>query len=212
MAREFTHMIHEKYPEARIRFLGIFDTVAQVGAPDDANRNSGIRLRLPVDVIGFTAHAVAKGEKRSLFPMTSIAGSYAINAYGGKQWGVRLKPLLGITAWRVPKKYGSSDYMKLKGEHYWEQPFEGAHSDIGGGYGNGTNLRALRWMYKTGRSKGVPFDSSSRAFQKRKGAYKMVPKSADGIYQWHDSRYKGVDKVPFSSRGRTTRRIYNGGM
>ena len=41
MAREFANMIHDKYPEARIRCLGIFDTVAQVGAPDRAIAHSG---------------------------------------------------------------------------------------------------------------------------------------------------------------------------
>jgi uncharacterized protein (DUF2235 family) len=50
MAREFSNMVKDKYPNAKIRFLGLFDTVAQVGAPDDYNINPGIRLDIPDNV------------------------------------------------------------------------------------------------------------------------------------------------------------------
>lgn len=39
LAREFANMIAKRYPNAQIRFLGIFDTVAQFGLPDGENDN-----------------------------------------------------------------------------------------------------------------------------------------------------------------------------
>ncbi|MFO7607499.1 MAG: DUF2235 domain-containing protein [Desulfurivibrionaceae bacterium] len=164
MAREFANRIYDKYPCAKIRFLGLFDTVAQIGAPDRANRNPGVRLGIPPNV-EYVAHAVAKNEYRSLFPLTSI-----MKAYGGGFLG--------------PRKYKPSDYQEFKGEKYWETPFEGAHSDIGGGYGDGTNLNALWWMYDVAKSKGVPFSSSNFS---NSGKYKYPE-------EWHDSNWPLIDK------------------
>ena len=81
MAREFANMVHDKHPNAKIRFLGLFDTVAQVGSPDPANINPGVRLDIP-DSVEFVAHAVAKNEYSSLFPLTSV-----VKAYGGTYFG-----------------------------------------------------------------------------------------------------------------------------
>ena len=58
----------------KIRFLGIFDTVASFGIPGN-NINIGYDLSIP-DIVEHTAHATARGEMRSMFPLSSI---YAID-------------------------------------------------------------------------------------------------------------------------------------
>ncbi len=203
MAREFANMIKEKYPSAKIRFLGIFDTVPQVGSPDPVNVNPGIRLDIP-DTVGFAAHAVARHEYRSLFPLTSI-----VDAYGG------------VSALRLfrPRKYGPSDYKEYRGKNFCEKPFDGAHSDLGGGYADGTNMEALWWMYQMGRNQGVPFEASRFKPVIRSNNIRRVvdPGYGDREYQqktggWHDSRYPVLDRIPFTRIGRGSRVIYSGSL
>ena len=196
MSREFANMIHDKYPNAKINFLGLFDTVAQVGVPNDSNYNPGINLNVP-DNVGFVAHAVARDEKRELFPLTSI-----VTGYGGKQFGVGLYD--GVVPFLRPRKYESSEYKEFKANNYWEKPFSGAHSDVGGGYADGTNMQALRWMYSAAQAHGVSLDWRSKEFQARQGVYKQAP-------SYHDSRWKD-DLIPFTDIGRYTRRIYSGNL
>jgi len=201
MAREFANMVHDKYPNAKIRFLGLFDTVAQVGSPDPANINPGVRLDIP-DNVEFVAHAVAKNEYRSLFPLTSV-----VKAYGGTYFGWSLPTIIRIG----PNKFSPSEYAELRGQRYWEKPFAGAHSDIGGGYPDGTNLEALWWMYSVGKEHGVPFDPS---------LFETTVAFPDGTTwdyhlkegDWHDSRYPILDRVPMTGIGRGTRVIYSGNL
>jgi uncharacterized protein (DUF2235 family) len=90
LAREFANLLHERgyRPETgrrewwrrgrkktvkcpvEIRFLGIFDTVGSFGRPGN-NINLGVRLNVPPNVKK-VAHAVARDEKRSLFPVTLL--------------------------------------------------------------------------------------------------------------------------------------------
>ncbi|MFZ4394269.1 MAG: phospholipase effector Tle1 domain-containing protein [Kiritimatiellia bacterium] len=196
MAREFSNMIHDKYPNAKIRFLGLFDTVAQIGVTDDSNNNPGVRLNIPANV-QYVAHAVAQDEKRPLFPLTSIVASY-----GGYQLG--FGAYNGLIPGLRPRKYNSSEYKELKGNNYLEKPFAGAHSDIGGGYADGTNMDALRWMYKVARANGVNVECHTKEYLARRRVYK------DAV-QYHDSRWS-VDKIPFTEIGTYTRRIYSGNL
>ncbi len=182
-AREFANMIYDKYPSAKIRFLGIFDTVAQTGLPDAFNINYGIRLDIPPNV-QYTAHAVAKNEYRSLFPLTSIMGCYK------NKWKY-IAP---------QEKYGSDDIKEFQGADYWEKPFSGAHSDAGGGMPDGTNVLALRWMMTIGNKNNVPFSIEQC---KSYVDYKFPE-------HWHDSRYPVLDKVPFLGWGRYSRTIFPG--
>lgn len=131
MAREFANRIHDAHPELKIRFMGLFDTVAQIGRP---NGHSGVRLNLP-DNVSFAAHAIAKNEYRTLFPLTPIS-----NIPGGM--------------------YGSDDYKTSTGIRFIEKPFAGAHADVGGGYADGGNRLALKWMMQQGREHGVRFSWS----------------------------------------------------
>jgi hypothetical protein len=190
MAREFANMIHDKYPKAKIRFLGLFDTVAQIGSPDRTNINPGIRLDIPPNV-QYTAHAVARNEVRDLFPLTSI-----VDAYGG--WELRYYAsniFYGPPLW--PKKYKPEEYKEFIGPNYWEKPFDGVHSDIGGGFEDGTNLNALAWMILIGQKKGVPF-----SLDKLKGYDRLS--EYDQAKEWHEPW--DIDKK------RTERTIYKGNL
>lgn len=69
-ARAFAHRLRERYPCVAIRWMGLFDTVASTGLPNDINL--GYRLGLPPEV-GRILHLTAGGERRRLtFALTSI--------------------------------------------------------------------------------------------------------------------------------------------
>ena len=110
-----------------------------------------------------------------------------------------------------PNKFSPSEYAELRGQRYWEKPFAGAHSDIGGGYPDGTNLEALWWMYSVGKEHGVPFDPS---------LFETTVAFPDGTTwdyhlkegDWHDSRYPILDRVPMTGIGRGTRVVYSGNL
>jgi len=146
MAREFANRINDKYcGKIKVRFLGLFDTVAQIGLPDPLNINSGVRLDIPSNV-EYTAHAVARDEHRTLFPLTSIAKDF-------------------YTPWYSPG-FSRDDYKVRSGTNWVEMPFRGAHSDVGGGYGKndkggkGSNYKALLWMADQAIAHKVPIDKS----------------------------------------------------
>ncbi|MBA4147116.1 MAG: DUF2235 domain-containing protein [Verrucomicrobia bacterium] len=40
-------------------------------------------------------------------------------------------------------------------KNYWEKPFIGAHSDIGGSYQDTRNMDALYWMIQQGQAAGA---------------------------------------------------------
>jgi RHS repeat-associated protein len=72
-ARAFAHRLRERYPCVTIRWMGLFDTVASTGLPNDIN--PGYRLGLPAQV-GRVLHLTAGGERRRLtFALTSIKPS-----------------------------------------------------------------------------------------------------------------------------------------
>jgi RHS repeat-associated protein len=69
-ARDFANKLKDKYPCVKIRWIGLFDTVASVGLPNDVN--IGYRLGIPKDT-GSVLHLTAGGERRrKTFALTSI--------------------------------------------------------------------------------------------------------------------------------------------
>ncbi|MGE4301851.1 MAG: DUF2235 domain-containing protein [Victivallaceae bacterium] len=188
-ARAFANkLIKEK--QEYIRFIGIFDTVAQIGAPGSTG---GYDLSIASNSVGMVAHAVAKNEYRYLFPLTSIA-----NAYGDRSeivtydywywWGEHRK----VTETFTYNAWAEDEYRTILGSNFIEQPFAGAHSDIGGGYQDGRNLDALRWMIRQGQVAGAPFNELE--------TYPDIGYLKDGR---HDSRY-----IPIGN----TREIFPGNL
>ncbi len=69
-ARAFANKLSEKYPCMKIRWIGLFDTVASEGLPNDVN--IGYQLGIPRDT-GSVFHLTAGGERRAkTFALTSI--------------------------------------------------------------------------------------------------------------------------------------------
>lgn len=69
-ARDFANRLKEKYPCVKIRWIGLFDTVASEGLPNDVN--IGYQLGIPQDT-GSVLHLTAGGERRrKTFALTSI--------------------------------------------------------------------------------------------------------------------------------------------
>lgn len=72
LALHFTNQVERKYPEANIRFVGLWDTVASFGIP--GNRiNIGWQLIL-ADRVKRCYHMMALDERRSAFPLTRVRG------------------------------------------------------------------------------------------------------------------------------------------
>ena len=187
MARIFANTLKKDYPCLNVRFLGLFDTVAQFGVPNPANYQFGYNLDVDTSFVGYTAHAVAANEHRSTFPLTSISKSYA--------------PRFGFR-----KRVKPSDFLEIQGDNFYEKPFLGVHSEIGGGYGGKTptrNLAALRWMIEQGQKAGAPF--------KNLESYEDFGKLQDLKGRMdHDSRYPILDRIPGTHIGRHRRVVFPG--
>jgi uncharacterized protein (DUF2235 family) len=72
LAVAFANEVAEKYPTVRIRFLGIWDLVAEFGAPGKAV-NLGYKLTMPANV-DHCCHAMALDETRVAFDLTRLRG------------------------------------------------------------------------------------------------------------------------------------------
>ena len=190
-ARIFVNMLKKELPCAKIRFMGLFDTVAQIGAPNRFNYQPGYDLSVDASRIGYVAHAVAKNEYRSLFPLTSISSSYRTSHIINLVSGVNL-----IT-------YAPDEVVEIKGANYWEKPFDGAHSDLGGGYQNGRNVRALQWILEQAQRASAPFRNLD--------SYADIWHLTENLHP-HDSRYLVLDKVPGTSWGANTRVVFPGNL
>jgi hypothetical protein len=69
-ARDFANKLKEKYPCVKIRWMGLFDTVASEGLPNDVN--IGYKLGIP-NGTGSVLHLTAGGERRrNTFALSSI--------------------------------------------------------------------------------------------------------------------------------------------
>jgi hypothetical protein len=154
--------------------------VAQIGIPNDWNYQFGYDLSVNADKIGFTAHAVAQNEYRSLFPLTSILSSYDDGAL-----------------------HAPGDFTTLHRMNYFEKPFPGAHSDIGGGYQDTRNIDALTFMIQRGQKAGAPFQN----LDKYKHRARLQPMATP-----HDSRIPGVDRWPWTHSGSEARTVFPGNL
>ncbi len=134
------------------RFMGIFDTVLSV------NR-SGYDYNLSIpQQFSYVAHAVALNEYRSSYFGESATG-YILN-----------RPLWRDTRIHLPdsnheggfplESIGTSNMQE--GKIRIELGFIGSHSDIGGGYADGSSLSdvALAWMIHQARNAGVEMNDA----------------------------------------------------
>jgi uncharacterized protein (DUF2235 family) len=84
LALSFANEIAEKLPGVPIRFMGLWDIVAQFGLPGP-RINAGHRVYLPANV-GRCYHAMALDEMRVLFPLTRLCRDGEANARLVEAW------------------------------------------------------------------------------------------------------------------------------
>jgi hypothetical protein len=127
---------------AKLRFMGLFDTVLSTDLPFAAD----YRLAIP-DEFSHVAHAVALNEYRSQ-PIGWDAGGYPFNAAFWNDTRRNLDEDLHQGGFPLESIGASS---RTPGQIRIERGFIGAHADIGGGYAQGENqlsFVALNWMVK----------------------------------------------------------------
>lgn len=151
-ARAFGNELLERYSSITIRFLGLFDSVSQVGTPSIDTLPDSFQKKAIIAVLGavrstderyydytispeisYTAHAIAGNENRITFPVTSI---FRYVDY-------------------VDTFIDFSLLRDLISDQAHEKIFWGAHSDIGGGYPEGGNPHSLNWMLNKMIEQGI---------------------------------------------------------
>jgi hypothetical protein len=116
---------HDHCSDAKVNFLGVFDTVGALGVPGLKRAPKFHDVQLGADVV-CARHALAIDELRLKFVPTF---------------------------WEAREKAPTED-DRVK--QVW---FEGAHSDVGGGYGDtGLSDTSLLWMATEAHAKGLVFD------------------------------------------------------
>ncbi|HEX8626247.1 MAG TPA: DUF2235 domain-containing protein [Allosphingosinicella sp.] len=129
-----------KAPPLKIRYLGIWDTVAALGLPAALplsgwlNREHEFHDPSVTDFVESARHAVAIDERRSTFPATLCGDLEALNAAKGKTADAPDAP-------------------------YQEKWFPGVHGAVGGGGDiRGLSDGALDWVLKGAKLAGLKLD------------------------------------------------------
>jgi len=134
--------VRGKAPIINIKYLGVWDTVAALGAPEvlpgSSRVNVGYRFH-DTSVTSFimsARHAVAIDERRSLFPPVMFGDLTELNKSKGFKVGATDAP-------------------------YQERFFPGDHGSIGGGGDiRGLSDGALAWVLKGAKAAGLELDSN----------------------------------------------------
>ena len=115
MSDEPTHLSRVRLPSVTMRFLGVFDTVAAIGSPEDGGdvsdaRNADVNVHLDDSSAQVIVHLTASNEYRRNFALNSIRTRSGAVPAGGT-----------------------------------EIALPGAHSDVGGGYrGQGETVQPVQ--------------------------------------------------------------------
>ena len=120
---------HDHCHDAKVSFLGVFDTVGALGVPGLSRKGSRFHdVQLSSHVLR-ARHALAVDETRLKF---------------------------APTFWELPPEMVGSMTNDPRVKQVW---FEGAHSDVGGGYPEtGLSDTALLWMVREAHDAGLVFD------------------------------------------------------
>ena len=155
MALEFANMIKKRKPEARIRFLGLWDTVGAFGIANNP-------LQLPRDNIYRLTHSrilsiLGSGSVLTFVPDSVVQQTnlgYSLTVPGNVDYAVHALALDETRdAFRVTRLVGAREV--------W---FSGGHGNVGGG-GSDSGLSdiTLLWMIKHAEKCGLQFDQSRLA-------------------------------------------------
>nr|WP_197071483.1 DUF2235 domain-containing protein [Massilia sp. JS1662] len=188
----------------RVRFLGLFDTVASVGLPMSNNTTSKIgtmfsSLRYIVD--DRLASYIETRPSSLAFSRNGVAGADpAPGMYDGhSDWGnmLDINPMVEevrhfIAAHEIRNSFPVDSVSCLrkngvsKPEHFYETVYPGVHSDVGGSYAPGEGGRAtspsenlgvipLMHMYNYALAKGVPLRPVLQWADMHKADFSMNP-------------------------------------
>ena len=147
-AEETLLLDNAKVREVKIRMAGLWDTVGAIGADalenrDSRNAKSAAHNVRPTKAQEYGYHALAIDEHR---------------------------PMFEATLWRTFIKTGDATKAVADYAQYYEQRwFIGAHSDVGGGYGdNDLPDLSLQWMMSKAAALGLAF---THTVEPRAGAW-----------------------------------------
>ena len=169
---EAGHAFHKRPGEARVDFLGVWDTVGALGVPDnmavanllDDRRKFAFHDTTLSPLVLQARHAVALDERRSSFAPTLWTGT-------------ELHP--GV-------------------RQIW---FPGVHSDVGGGYAEtGLSDGALHWMIEEARGQGLAFREGMAA-QVRPDFQGILHDSCGGVYKRLRSQPRSAPQLCDANRG-----------
>lgn len=181
----------------RIRFMGLFDTVASVGRPMSSNTTSKIGTATS-DIASIIKSRLGDSAARPntlAFQKGGAAGADPApgRANGHDSWGaaMRIPEIVEevrhfIAAHEIRNSFPVDSVSSLAGgritkpSHFYETVYPGVHSDIGASYRPGEGARSdenserlglipLRHMYEHAAARGVPLlpESNWKSFNKK---------------------------------------------
>lgn len=188
----------------RVRFLGLFDTVASVGLPMSSNTTSmvGTVFSSLQYIVNDRLYSFIRTRPSSLaFANNGVAGADpAPGKYDGhSDWGdmLNIDPMVEevrhfIAAHEIRNSFPVDSVSCLKKNrvskpgHFYETVYPGVHSDVGGSYAPGEGARAtspsenlgvipLMHMYNYALGNGVPLLPVLEWSEKNKADFAMHP-------------------------------------
>lgn len=159
---------------AEVDFLGVFDTVGALGVPGFMHRAPRFHDVQLSDKVRCARHALAVDETRMKFVPTF---------------------------WEVPEDAPEATVEDERVKQVW---FEGAHSDVGGGYAEtGLSDTALLWMVEEAHDAGLVFDVPLLAHYVDSGSDPIRHNPLNPMYQADNlflrakQRLRGRGESPF---------------
>ncbi len=202
LALEFAHRIQDEFPEAKIRFLGLWDTVGAMGLANNP-------AQLPADAVEhYTGSRMAGNIITSMISLKlSLFASIPDSVFQKTNIGYRLSvPNNVITAYHamaINENRDAFDVTRLPAA--FEMWFYGVHSNIGGGYiDTGLSDITLKWMLEKAKLSGLQFESDTKSlgFEIKPNIWGELRNEKSGLYGEKLREIKWGDKIHPSARFR----------
>src|SRR6476661_2020730 len=159
------------HAQVAVHLLGVFDTVGALGVPGAVRRRHQFHDVNLSKVVLCARQALAVDERR-----------------------IKFEPCL----WEADEDTRRDDEASGRVQQVW---FEGAHSDVGGGYPDtGLSDTALLWMLTEANRRGLVFDTRLLATYTGSGSSVVRHQSLNGFYRFLNLR-SGV-QMPLTGQGR----------
>ncbi|MBU8977321.1 DUF2235 domain-containing protein [Lysobacter sp. MMG2] len=165
--------------DVKLRFIGLFDTVAAIAGPDDGfdpkdDHNHGVHLYLPPGCADRVVHLTARDEHRANFALNSAQPDFADIGLPGvhSDIGGGYRPLeWENTLLTAPVGYEEAEHTPLEASRAWREAEQRA------GY-----WRSGGWVGQDNSGQVQP-DAWAVVFQKREaGSSSVVPRQVRKVY------------------------------